>query len=673
MADDKVDPKVREIRERFDKGTSDIRDLQARAWETRAFLAGAQWMQWDRSFERLIEAPRNPDRVRATVNRIGPDSRRIIAKLTSTPLQFNVIPDSPDDAARRGAALAESILNDTHREQDWEHIRAEHAWAAWEGGTALLAVDWDKSAGQPIGDDKGTGTGEVCVSPISITEAATVPGTRDIRYAPWWVRAAAVPPEEAKLTYNLSKLPSADAKAMSTYSTRSLSAGRQQADKGDLAMVLTYYERPSHANPKGRVVTVVGNDIVEETDWPFPFTDRLNLAIARVVQVPGRWAGHAVAWDAIGVQTLYNASWSSIIEHQKLAGNARLAYPTGSIDDPRSLTDTPGEGLEYNPMNGEKPSWMAPPQLPAWVLDSPDRLRQELDDILGVHEVSRGVAPRNIESGVGLSILDENDQTPIGAYARELASCWSDVARMALRLYEDKVSERRTARVYTPGMPPELVKWNGKSLQGQTQAIVPTDTFTPMTRAAKLQFAFQLHDRFREVPGFDVNAVARLADLNQTIDLVEAVDPQTARAQRENYHLAQGTPVLVYEEDDDALHVKVHNDFILSERFENLDAETQKLIRLHRQAHQVAMAEKAGEQEAAARVGPTFGQVPTGNPSPLDQSQVLPGGPEPGVDVTPEMLAAAGEIPPDALLGLEAGFDPMAADAALPPEEPPLV
>src|SRR5690606_14891359 len=140
------------------------------------------------------------------------------------------------------------------------------------------------------------------------------------------------------------------------------------------------------------------------------------LAVARVVQVPGRWAGHAVAWDAIGVQTLYNASWSSIIEHQKLAGNARLAYPAGAIDDPRSLTDTPGEGPEYAPLpNADRPGWLSPPQLPAWVLDRPARLRQELDDILGVREVSRGVAPRNLESGVGLSILDENDQTPIGA------------------------------------------------------------------------------------------------------------------------------------------------------------------------------------------------------------------------------------------------------------------
>lgn len=661
------DPKVREIRERFDKGTSDIRDLQARAWEARAFLAGAQWMQWDRSFERLVEAHRNPERVRATVNRIGPDSRRIIAKLTSTPLQFDVIPDSPDDAARRGAALAESILSDTHREQDWEHLRAEHAWAAWEGGTALLAVDWDKSAGQPLGDH--TGTGEVCVSVVSLTEIATVPGTRDIRYAPWWIRATAVPPEEAKATYGLAKTPAADAKAVSTYSTRAMSAGRQQADKSDLTMVLTYYERPCEEYPKGRVVTIVGSEVVEEADWPFPFKDRLNLAVARVVQVPGRWAGHAVAWDAIGVQTLYNASWSSIIEHLKLAGNARLMAPAGAIDDPRSLTDTPGELLEYNPMqSGDKPSWMAPTQMPTWVLDSPDRLRQELDDILGVHEVSRGVAPRNIESGVGLSILDENDQTPIGAYARELASCWSDVARMTLRLYEAKVTEQRTARVHTPGMPPELVKWTGEALQGQTHAIVPTDTFTPMTRAAKLQFAFQLHDRFREVPGFDVNAVARLADLNQTIDLVEAVSPDTARAQRENYHLVQDKPVLVFPEDDDKNHIKIHNDFILSERFENLDKEIQDLIRLHVQAHQVAMAEKAGEQEAAARVSPTFGQIGTGNPAPLDPSEVLPGGPEPGVDVTPEMLAAAGEIP------TELGFvDPMAAEAALPPEEPPLV
>ncbi|HEY7824997.1 MAG TPA: hypothetical protein VIG24_19310 [Acidimicrobiia bacterium] len=636
-----IEEQVRKIRERYDKGTRDIRDLQARAWESRAFLNGAQWMQWDDTFHRLLEAPRDPDRVRATVNRIGPDSRRIIAKLTTSPLQFEVIPSAPDDASRSAASLGESILSNVHREQDWEQIRREHAWATWEAGTAVIAVDWDS-------DNK-----DVRLSAVSLTEIATVPGTKNIRTAPWWIRATAVPPEEVQATYGLDKLPAADAKAQPTYLTRMGSAGRTFDQTPDLTLVLTYYERPNK-NTKGRVVTVVGDEVVEETGWPFPWDDHLNLAVARTVEIPGRWAGHAICWDAIGVQTLYNASWSSIVEHMKLAGNARLLAPYGSIEQPDTLTDTPGELMEYHDVSGQPPRWLAPPQLPGWMLQEPERLRAEMDDIIGIHDVSRGAAPKNVESGLALAILEENDQTPTGAFARELANAWGQVGRMTLRLYEKRINSEREARVHTPGSPPMVTKWTGKSLMGQTHAMVPTESFSPMSRAAKMSFALQILDRFRD--DIDMKAFAKIADMEQTFDLIEAVSPQVSKQRRENFYLAQGQPALVDKWDDDQVHLDELVNFMLSERYEHLDDKSKRLIELHKKAHETQLAEKTGEMEAAMRVSPTFGQVPDGNPQPLAPEQILPGGPEPGL-----AMASLG-LPPDVgdqLISDQLGDDPL--------------
>ena len=47
--------------------------------------------------------------------------------------------------------------------------------------------------------------------------------------------------------------------------------------------------------------------------------------------------------------------------------------------------------------------------MPAWWQERPVDLREAIDDIMGVHDVSRGEAPSNIESGYGLSILVEQD------------------------------------------------------------------------------------------------------------------------------------------------------------------------------------------------------------------------------------------------------------------------
>lgn len=634
------DPEVQKILDRYERGTKDISDFQQRTWEARSYLAGQQWIGWNLTGTELRPLPRRDDRVRATVNRVGPDSRRIIAKLTAKPLSWEVIPSLPDDATRRAAALGEAILASSHADQGWESVRLEHAWATWEGGSALIAVDWDPEVGTALEVEgrKKVGTGDVRLSVVPVTEVATVPGTRDIRCAPWWIRAQALPPEEVRDTYGLDKVPAADATGSQRYLRRALTAGRSNEPSADLTRVLTLYERPMGGR-EGRVVTVVGEEIVQEDVWPFPFADRLNVAVARTVVVPGRWAGHAIVWDAIEPQTLYNQSWSTLIEHSKHAGNARIAAPYGAIEDIEELSDTPGEFLEYNPV-GDAPRWLSPPSLPDWLLRQPEQIAANIDDILGVHDVSRGVAPRNIESGVGLAILDENDQTPIGAFARELAGCWSDVGRMALALYEAKVGETREARVVEDGMPPWVEKWSGKDLMGQHHAVVPVDSFTPRTKAAKQALAVELVKQYPDQ--IDFKTFARLAELD--VQVTDTVDVDCGRAQRENFDLAQGRPVLVHPTDDDAKHMEEHRAFCQTRRFQLLSAENQELVMLHMEAHVAQMSEKAAKADSREAMSERLGSTPAMGSAPVDP-QALP--PE-----TPVPLPEEGPVPP------EGGFPP---------------
>lgn len=654
------DEAAEKIVERWRKGQSDISDVCNKTWLTRAYLAGQQWVQRDTFTDHLREMPRNPDRVRATINRMGPDSRRVIAKLTASPLRFEVTPETPDDAARRGAALGTAILADTVREHDWQGHYVDHAWTTWEGGVGLVWVEWDGKAGKEAGrDERGRkiGTGEVCITIGSPTETATVPGTRDIRFAPWAIRAIATPPEEAMENYGLKTLPKADSIASTTYLTRAMRAGRQSVAP-ETTTVLVEYRRPFH-DREGKIIHVIGGEVVREEEWYYPFDDRLPIGVARVVQVPGRWVGQAVVWDAIEVQTLYNAAWSAIIEHAKLAGNARLMYPMGSIDDPRDLTDTAGEHLQYNAIASSKPEWLSPPQLANWLVESPAKLEMAMNTILGVEDVFRGKAPANIESGAGLAILEENNVTPIGAFADQMARCWGDVGRMTLRLYEKFVTETRTARVEVPGRPPVVMKWKGKSLVGQTQAVVPQDAGTATSKAARMTMALQLLQNFPDDVTFE--QFSQIADL--PIIVHDTVDPQIAKAERENYLMEQNIAAVVDEIDDHTKHIAVLERFMLTERFEQLDDEAQNLVREHRKAHINYMASAAGQE--AIRSEATGGAL---------------AGLPPDLSAPPEMPEGMGEpplLPPDAgmgtdpmaMAGAEAMMPPADAGMMMPPEE----
>lgn len=643
------------VRELWDRGVKATRNEREQAAVNAQFLRNRQWVYFNRGSGRLEEVPRSPARVRATVPRIGPDSRRIIAKLMRRPLVFDVQPTGPDDAAIRASRISEAALVETQRKQSWEDLRLDHTYQVWEAGTAAMAVDWDHSVGTPIGmgpNNRVIGTGDIRLRVVSIHEIACEPGTRDLERGLWWIHGVALPPPEVQRLYGMAAPPRADARAVDM--VWRFSDG-DRLDNVPLSMVLTYYQRPYGTEP-GRVVTVVNDQFVDGGEWPFPFTDRLNIAVGRVEPIHGRWYGHTPVSDAVGVQAIYNASWSSIIEHMKLCGNARLWCPMGSVDDIEELTDTPGEAVEYNPINGLMPEYKAPPVMPDWWVRQPAMLEAAMDDILGVHDISRGEAPSGVESGVALSILSENDDTPVGALAKTLGECWGRVASMVLELFERNVQESRQAMIYGPGNIPESLTWSGGDLIGQTTATVPLDAVMPRSRAAQAAYALQLFDRGIIQSGVDL---AKVADLPDQDSLIEGIDPDTARAERENYWMALGQARTIAVYDDHSNHLGVLRDFMCSERFEYLDEQVQALFYQHAQAHEMYAAQGAAMQTQAAGISPIAAMLPTIDPKtiPTDDleqaqmmSQSVPGGPMAG----PAGGGPMADLPPEVMQQLQA-------------------
>src|SRR5262252_8889556 len=120
MATDTGTINASKIRELWDRSSRSMRQEREQAAVNGMFLRNRQWVYWNRGSGRLEEVPRSPARVRATVPRVGPDSRRIIAKLMRRGLTFDVPPATPDDAAIRASRVGESALTQAQREQGWE-------------------------------------------------------------------------------------------------------------------------------------------------------------------------------------------------------------------------------------------------------------------------------------------------------------------------------------------------------------------------------------------------------------------------------------------------------------------------------------------------------------------------------------------------------------------------
>jgi hypothetical protein len=633
------------VKSRWEKGSKAVRKQVTDFYMNSLFLADEQWVAQNKATGGIDEIPRlDAERVQLTINVLRPRSRGIIAKATSRPLLFQVPPRGADDAAVMGAQLATEVITSYHDDQDWENLREDQAWVTWLGGTAGLCLDWDPTAGTKIVDPqtrvpistpngrRALHTGDIAGQVLSIAEMAVQPGSRNAERALYWVKCTALPPEEAKEMFGLSETPKPDAGSMvSPMQWRMLTSNEQTALDQQLTAVYTYYERPSK-DGDGQIVVIVAGERVEESPWVFPFTDRLNLIVTRETKIHGRWSGDTVLTSSRVPQMGVNQSWSSLVEHTKRAGNMRTWVNQATSDFIEELTDEPGEFATY--IGPEKPFILAPGAMPNWWLTQPDRLTAIIDEQLGSVEVSRGVAPRNVESGLGLSILSENANSPITALAEEQARAWEKFATMALQTLEVKATEPRTAHFEEMpdyALPAPSFEWTGEDFAGQVRVKVPLDSIRPQSPAQTQAWAQAQFDR----GAIDLRQYARLVQLPEQENLLAIADPDSSKAQRENYRMSQGEVCKPAPFDDDHKHIATLVAFQKTERYELLDPQIQELFALHAQAHEQQSITKMAKASERMAVDQSLAAAATAHGG--------VGSPEPPAEALQQMGAPGGD------------------------------
>jgi hypothetical protein len=318
--------------------------------------------------------------------------------------------------------------------------------------------------------------------------------------------------------------------------------------------------------------------------------------------------------------------------------------PEGSVENIEDWSDQAGEAREFNAINGMAPHYVSPPAMPDWWVRAPEMFGSAMDDILGQHDVSRGQAPPGVEAGIAMSILAENDDTPIGRFSANLSSAWGHVASMVLELYEARVRETRQSQVMMPhsGIP-EIISWTGDTLAGHTRATVTQDVTYPRSRSAQAAWALQLNDRGIIQSPLEL---ARVMDLPEQTDLIEGMDPDTARAMRENAQMAAGKGRTVDTIDDHKNHIMHHRNFMRSQRYEYLDPEIQQMVRWHVSAHEQYIAQSMSSMAHAASVSPIAAAMPSENVPQLDPK------------VMAEMMAVGQLAPSSATAGQPPGMAP---------------
>ena len=643
-----------EVEEIYEESVKHIMGPLRSYWLNHAFVRGLQWLRWNTAVTRLSEQVEDRDRVQAVFNKMRANQRTIIANLTQRELRFEITPTGPDDESIRASRLGEAILRDLHTSQRWEVIREEHMAGVCKGGTGALMVEIDPDSKMPT------------VKPLSLAEFMVEPGSRNAETARWCIKVEALPPKTVKALFNMRREPPADAHAgLAPFQHRMLHhSWGSNSTMPELTKVLTYYERPM-GRSKGGFQVVIDGKVVQKGAWPFPFEDRLNITVARETVEENQWWGTTYMDDVRKVQVILNGIWSGIAEHAKELGTIRALFPASAEPFVEEMTDKPG--FQPWPDGVDLPEYLEQPQMRPWYEAVIDRASLMIDDIMGVHDVSRGLAPPNIESGTGLSILAENDTSPTGRLIKETARCWREVAQMSLQIYQKLQTKERTITV-DAGYGPERFPHKGSDLSAEFDVRLPAEGITPKSRIGMIQQA----DKMLQLGLIQSPAqYIRIAELPGSEDLLAGISPDTHKARRENSDLARGqiTKPDWHKNDDHQIHIAEHQAFMSTQRWELLPERIQKLYQDHVQMHknfqaegraqeiQMAGMEARAEQASGPMDMSAMGGPPNQQrqgPPPAPPSPPTGGGPPQGAEFNMNETMPAGQMVPDAERGVDA-------------------
>lgn len=607
------------------------RIAQEGIWMTNvAYLVGIDSVFYDASTRQYRPISNNapfPRRNRITSNQLLPAAQNRVARLCKVPPRFEVRPNSVDPSDKDAARLGLDVLTQVWEDQMLNHKRITLMMWLQQCGHSYLHVSQDPDAGEPLvdpeeGDIVGN-EGKVRVEVGSAFEYFPDPLAKNFDEIAWIARAKIrrldyfvqrygekgklVKPEGAWL---LSVQYEARINSLNSIGLTGTSNPQEQ-EMANAAIEMVYYEKPSSLHKSGRMIVVANGVLLE--DKPLPVGEIPIVKFDDIV-VAGKYYPEAVVTHARPLQLQYNRVLSKRAEwdNKLIAGKYLAEKRHGLIDE--ALNDRSGEVVMYDHVpNCPPPTAMQIPVMPSYVMEESETYKNEIYDIFGLSEVSRGQIPASGIPAIGMQLLVEQDETRIGIEVEQHEHAYAQLGRLILKHVSKLYKTPRKLKLRNKKGEYNIREYTGADLKGNLDVTVVRGSTVPTSRALKRQEILNSYDRgllgdpqdpaVREkVLGsleFGDNGDIwrdRALDMNQIKDSIDQME--------------QGKIPEINEFDNHKLHFQEKNAFRKSDRFTSWPQPLKELLLQDMNAHldmMVEMAnpginEKIHQAEAAANL-----------------------------------------------------------------------
>lgn len=410
---------------------------------------------------------------------------------------------------------------------------------------------------------------------------------------------------------------------------------------------------------RGKYLRWCNNSILLDKSDEFPFTDgRMPFAfIQHIPSATSIWPD-SVLTHVRGANLEIDKTISQLIENKDYMANPMWRIAT-QHKIKGAIKNVAGGIVRYRHVpNIPPPEPIQGLQMPAQVENLLVGLRNQILDISGQSEVSRGRVPTGVRSGVQVAYLQEEDDTKLAPTVENFEESVALMGSLSLSRIAQFYTIPRTLRYYRRDGLFDVVRFKGADLKNSTDVICQAGSAMPKSKAARQQYVLELAQ---------MGLIRDPHKLEQMLELGQGepddLDKAIAQANRENQMMLRGKVAAQYKTAEDAqpedeevtspvavpvkswhnhqVHIARHTSVMMDEDFDRLSISNPEIVRLfdeHIAMHQQELMKQqmAEMQMLAAKKGAPDG--PPGQSAP-SKSQGSPADQAAGAE-------SQGEAPP---------------------------
>jgi hypothetical protein len=240
------------------------------------------------------------------------------------------------------------------------------------------------------------------------------------------------------------------------------------------------------------VTTIIGDQVIQ--DRPTPYEDQaMPFALFYDYQRLDEFWGRGEPEELIGLQKASNKLMALVIENANLMTNGIWVGTRGTFNADM-LTNQPGLVIEVTP-GFEWPKRESGAPLPRYVMDAIIELKEDIDRVSGVHDVTQGKKPAGITAGVAIESLQEAAHTRIRLKIRNLEATLTRAGRLIVSRVQQFYTEDRVVRITDAAGQMDFLNVSPEMIQGQFDVEATAGASLASSKAQKFQQGVLMFDK----------------------------------------------------------------------------------------------------------------------------------------------------------------------------------